>query len=207
MIRLSSVAVIAAGLTLSACAVLKSPDPVQTYRFGATPAFAANDQASPSCQPVTVSMRRIDFEQASRADKLLAVTGIETAYIGGARWVVPASELFESSLADGFANGAPCLKVAPTLTRDALSLAVQVRRFETVYASAGDVPQVRVSITASLLRPGDRSIVAEQRFEVMQDAGSNRVGSIVQAYDTATADAVRQVVQWTAVEVASAPAR
>ena len=206
MIRLSSMAVLAAGLTLSGCAVLKSPDPIQTYRFGGTPAFASPAQAQPQCQQKTVSMRRLDFDQAARADRLLTVTGMETAYIGGARWIVSASDLFESALSDGFATGAPCLKVTQGLTRDGLSLAVEVRRFETVYEAPGAVPNVRVSISARLLRPGDRSVVAEERIEVLESAGSNRIASIVQAYELATADAVRQIVEWTVVEAEKAPA-
>ena len=206
MIHLKSVAVVAAGLTLSACSVLKSPDPIQTYRFGNAPAYATTAQRGEACQEKTVGLRRIDFDQASRGDQLLTVTGFETAYIGGARWIVPASELFEGALFEGFAAGAPCLKVTNGLTRDGLSLAVEVRRFETVYDAPGQVPAIRVVATAKLLRPGDRSVVAEERFEVMERASSNRVASIVTSYEAATGEAVRMIVDWTRLAVDQAPA-
>ncbi len=207
MIRLSSVAVVAAGLALSACTVLKSPDPLQTYRFGTVPAFGSVDQGSvPNCTRTGVNLRRVEFNSAARGDQILTSTGNETAYIAGARWVGQASTLFEEALQDGFASGAPCLRVTSgPLVRDGLSLAVDIRRFETVYASAGAVPEVKVAVSVQLLRRDDRSIIKDARFDVVQPAASNRVTTIVSAYNEATAETVRKIVEWTAAEVAAAP--
>lgn len=208
MIRLSSVAVVAAGLTLSACAVLKSPDPIQTYRFGTVAAFgdSAAQGSVPSCAPTSVNLRRVEFNAASRGDQLLTATGNETAYIGGARWVGQASTLFEDALQDGFVSGAPCLRVTSgPLTRNAVSLSVDVRRFETVYAAPGAVPEVKMAVSVQLLRRDDRSIIKDARFDVVQPAGANRVSSIVAAYNDATAETVRKIVEWTVQEVAAIP--
>lgn len=208
MIRLSSVAVVAAGLALSACSVLKTPDPIQTYRFGTTPAFGetAAQGSVPSCSPTGVNLRRVEFNTAARGDQILTATGYETAYIGGTRWVGAASTLFEEALQDGFASGAPCLRVTSgPLTRNALSLSVDVRRFETVYAAPGAVPEVKVAVSVQLLRRDDRAIIKDARFDVTQPVDANRVTSIVSAYNLATADTVRKIVEWTVQEVASAP--
>lgn len=208
MIRLSSVAVVAAGLALSACSVLKTPDPIQTYRFGTTPAFGetAAQGSVPSCSPTGVNLRRVEFNTAARGDQILTATGYETAYIGGTRWVGAASTLFEEALQDGFASGAPCLRVTSgPLTRNALSLSVDVRRFETVYAAPGAVPEVKVAVSVQLLRRDDRAIIKDARFDVTQPVDANRVTSIVSAYNLATADTVGKIVEWTVQEVASAP--
>ena len=207
MIRLSSVAVVAAGLALSACTVLKSPDPLQTYRFGTVPAFGSVDQGSvPNCTRTGVNLRRVEFNTAARGDQILTSTGNETAYIAGARWVGQASTLFEEALQDGFASGAPCLRVTSgPLVRDGLSLAVDIRRFETVYSSAGAAPEVKVAVSVQLLRRDDRSIIKDARFDVVQPAASNRVTTIVSAYNEATAETVRKIVEWTVAEVAAAP--
>lgn len=209
MTRLPFIAVVASGLALSACAVLKSPDPIQTYRFGTTPAFGEQTaQGSvPSCSPVGVNLRRVEFNTAARGDQLLTATGNQTAYVGGARWVGQASTLFEDALQDGFVSGAPCLRVTSgPLTRNALSLSVDVRRFETVYASPGAVPEVKIAVSVQLLRRDDRAIIKDARFDVIQPVDTNRVTSIVTAYNLATADTVRQIVEWTVREVASTPA-
>lgn len=207
MIRLSSVAVVAAGLVLSGCAVLKSPEPLQTYRFGTVPAFGSVDQGSvPNCDRTGVNLRRMEFNTAARGDQILTSTGNQTAYIGGARWVGQASTLFEEALQDGFASGAPCLRVTSgPLVRDGISLAVDVRRFETVYPSAGAAPEVKVAVSVQLLRREDRAIIKDARFDVVQPVDANRVTSIVSAYNAATADIVRKIVEWTVAEVAAAP--
>jgi ABC-type uncharacterized transport system auxiliary subunit len=48
-----------------------------------------------------------------------------------------------------------------------------------------------------LVRPSDRSIVAEDRISVSEGAGENRQSAIVAAFDRATAEASRQIVLWT----------
>jgi ABC-type uncharacterized transport system auxiliary subunit len=42
-------------------------------------------------------------------------------------------------------------------------------------------------------------LLSEKEFEVQKPAESNRVSAIVAAFDTATTDAVGQVVAWTGV--------
>ena len=91
----------AAALALSGCSLLSTPDPVQLYRFGAV--MDAPSQAGERPAPLLVSIRRIEFPDASKDDRILGVTGTETAYIGGARWVSPAETLFDDSLMAAFA--------------------------------------------------------------------------------------------------------
>lgn len=203
MIRrsLSVVSVLAVSALMAGCSVLKTPAPVQTYRFNATPAFSAAT-ATNNCQPVKLGLRRIHFNEVSQSSRILAVTGTEAAYIGGGRWVTEASTLFQSALEDGFANGAPCLQLSQGgFGRNGLVLGVDVRRFETVYDEAGSVPRVRMVVAVQLMRALDRNIVADTRFEVDEAVGENRLSSIVSAYDRANTDVVRQIVQWTSAEV------
>ena len=83
-------------------------------------------------------MRRVDFPEAARGDRILAVTGAEAAYIKGARWVSPAETLFEEALRNAFADGGTCTVLSGgPLTRDGLLLSVDVRRFEADYAAPG----------------------------------------------------------------------
>ncbi|MGH7028584.1 ABC-type transport auxiliary lipoprotein family protein [Brevundimonas sp.] len=196
MIR-SSLLIAAASVTLSGCALLATPDPVQLYRFGGGSAFAGTGATS-ACPDVNVNLRRVDFPDASSGDRLLAVTGAEAAYIKGARWVSPAETLFEETLRNAFADGGTCTVLGSgQATRDGLLLSVDVRRFEAVYAAPGGVPDVNVVVLLRLIRPGDRSIVAEDRISVSESAGENRQSAIVAAFDRATAEASRQIVLWT----------
>lgn len=197
-----------ASVALSGCAVLATPDPVQLYRFGGSPAFAAAPEpAAGGCAPVSVSLRRVDFSNASGGDRLLAVTGAETAYIKGARWVSPASTLFEEALRNAFVDGAACVRLgAGPFTRSSLVLGVDVRRFEAVYPAAGAAPQVHIVVMLRLVTPGDREVVAEERVVVVADAEANRVAAIVGAFDRASAEANRRIVAWADQNAAAAAA-
>ncbi len=195
--RLIAAASVALAGALSGCALLKSPDPVQLYRFGGASAFAGTGATS-ACPDVDVSMRRVDFPQASRGDRLLAVTGAEAAYIKGARWVSPAETLFEESLRNAFLDGAACAVLSSgAVTRGGLSLSVDVRRFEASYAAPGAVPEANIVVLLRLVRPGDRSVVAEERISVSENAGVNRQSAIVAAFDRAVAETSRRIVIWT----------
>lgn len=196
--RLISLAACAASAAaVSGCAVLATPDPVQLYRFGGASAYAGTGATS-ACPDVHVAMRRIDFPEAARGDRLLAVTGTEAAYIKGARWVSPAETLLEEALRNAFADGGTCtvLSSAP-LSRNGLLLSVDVRRFEAAYAAPGAVPDANIVVLLRLFRMSDRSLVVEDRITVRESAGENRQSAIVAAFDRATAEASRQIVLWT----------
>lgn len=207
--------VAAAGLAMSGCALLSSPDPVQLYRFGAL--MDAPAQVGQTPAPTLVSIRRIEFPEASKDDRILGVTGTETAYIGGARWVSPAETLFDDSLMAAFAARPDQVRVLdrrePGTTP--LVLRVIVSSFEARYLNGPEaVPTVVITARAQLrntpereqgagpIRPEDGRTV-ERVFTVSQPAVENRVSAIVAAFDLAARDINSQVVDWT---IQSAPA-
>ena len=181
---------------LSACALLSSPDPVQTYRFGGVPASTAGSAVS---SPVQFTLRRVEFPEAVEGDKLLGVTGTETAYIAGARWVSPASDLYMESIENAFAAQATRVRLigARELTRGQRSLDIDIRSFEARYDAPGMAPTIVVTARARLLALPERTVAAEQVFSVEQPASANRVSAIVEAFDTATRDLNTQIVAWT----------
>ena len=194
MIR-SILAAAGVAVALSGCALLSSPDPVQLYRFGGTGTVAAQAVA----EPVQVKLRAVEFPQASQGDRLLGVTGTEAAFIKGARWVSPAAQLYADSLEGAFAGQARAVRLIGRreLTPTTRLLDIDMRSFETRYDYAGGVPTVVIIARARLLRFPERTVVAEQTFEVSQPATENRIGTIVDAYDVATRDLNSQIVAWT----------
>ena len=199
MIRPSiKLAVAAAGaLAVAGCALLSSPPPVQTYRFGGPAAASA---ASEGVAGLTqVNLRRVQFPEAVEGDRLLGVTGTETAYIAEARWVSPASDLYMESLENVFAAQATRVRlIGPReLIRGERSLDIDMRAFEARYEAPGAVPTVVVTARARLLALPDRTVTAERTFTVQQPAGANRISAIVEAFDIATRDLNTQIVDWT----------
>ena len=199
MIRFSikRAAATAGTLAVAGCALLSTPDPVQTYRFGgpAAAGAAAEGQAGLS----QVSLRRVQFPEAVEGDKILGVTGTETAYIAGARWVSPASDLYLESLENAFAAQATRVRlIGPReLIRGERSLDIDMRAFEARYDAPGATPTVVITARARLLALPDRTVAAERTFTVQQPAAANRVSAIVEAFDIATRDLNTQIVGWT----------
>ena len=199
MIRSSiKLAIAAAGaLAVAGCALLSSPPPVQTYRFGGPAAASA---ASEGVAGLTqVNLRRVQFPEAVEGDRLLGVTGTETAYIAEARWVSPASDLYMESLENAFSAEATRVRIIGPreLSRGERSLNVDMRAFEARYDAPGAVPTVVVTARARLLALPDRTVTAERTFTVQQPAGANRISAIVEAFDIATRDLNTQIVDWT----------
>ena len=116
--------------------------PAELYRFGAVEAAdAAAPAAASTPRPGTtaISEGAIEFDPASSSDRLLTMTGREAAYIADARWVSPASALFEEALARTFAQipGAPPLVPRFGLLRAPLLLSLDVQNFEARYDQGG----------------------------------------------------------------------
>jgi cholesterol transport system auxiliary component len=198
MIRFPLVAAAtASALLVSGCALLSNPDPVQLYRFGSQMQEAPRPPATGTPAPILI--RPVDFPEASRGDRILGVTGLQTAYIKGARWVSPAQELFNTSLEAAFATQAT--RVRPIGQREASTasrtLDINIQSFEVRYAAPETAPEVVVSARARVLRYPERTVVAETSFTVRQPAGENRVGAIVEAFDVAVRDLNTQLVSWT----------
>lgn len=190
-------AVSALVMVLGGCALLSSPEPAQLYRFGNPPVGAALPQ-TPAGQ-VQVTMRRPEFVQASREDRILGVTGTEAAYISGARWVTSADVLFSDALEGAFASQSARVRlIGPReLTRATQSLDVDVRTFEARYAAPGAAPVVTIVAHVRLLNAQERTVAAEHVFTVEQPTSENRVAAIVEAFDVATRDLNTQIVSWT----------
>ncbi len=196
-----------AGPGLAGCALLSTPNPVQLYRFGPLDSAFVGERSPATVQ---VSLRRIEFPDAVSGERILAVTGNEAAYIGGARWVSDAEDLYTQSLETAFAGSPSNVRLigGRELTRADVSLDVDVTTFETRYASAGGVPRVVISARARLLSLPARDVISEQVFSVSQPADQNRVSAIVAAYDAASQDLNQQIVAWTVANAGrAAPAR
>jgi cholesterol transport system auxiliary component len=207
-LRTASRLTLAGSLTalLGACALLSSPDPVQLYRFGSH--ADTSPQSPAAATPIPVLLRPVDFPEASKGDRILGVTGLEAAYIKGARWVSPAEDLYEQSLRAAFASQATRvrtigLREASTASR---TLDIEIQAFEVRYATPGAVPEVVVTARARMLRYPERTVISEEAFTVRRPATENRVGPIVEAFDAASSELNRQVVEWTDQTAGSARA-
>jgi cholesterol transport system auxiliary component len=195
---LKALPAIALALALGGCiSVFPKAKPVQLYSFGANvPA-----PAEPSAAPVTVLKGPTIFASAAGADRLLTVTGSERAYIGGARWVSPASVMFDDDVLKAFdAPGSPRLVERGEPLASASMLRLDVRTFEARYPGPMAIVQVRATLISNI----DHHLIAEKMFDASVAASDNRQSPIVAAYDGAVSKVIGDIRAWTA---ANAPAK
>ena len=189
-------------VSLGGCiSLLPKTKPVQLYRFAA-PATAP---AQPAPAGLAIARGGTAFPGEAAGDQILTVTGAQAAYIADARWVEPASLMFDAALASAFdAPGAPRLTARGDSFGATTTLRLEVRRFYADYdRGQGAAPTVEVQVHAILLRNADRGLAADKLFDVRQSADDNRVGAIVAAYGLAVSQTVAGVRDWASANAAA----
>lgn len=190
--------ILAATIGLSGCVSLfPKADPATLYKLtGATVASIAPSGPAAS----TVLKAPTAFTRVGASDRILTTAGTQTAYLAGARWAAPAQVMFDEALASAFTSAAPAVRL---VTRGEVTpvdqvLRVDVRTFEAQYRSGRkSAPIVVVEARASLVSLRDRAPAGDQVFRAEAPAASNRVGSIVSAFDIATAKVLGDIARWT----------
>jgi cholesterol transport system auxiliary component len=175
-------------LALAGCGgLLGGGPPAELYRFGGV-AQPAEAPAPETGRSILVSYSGAAFEAESGGDRILTATGASVSYVAAARWVAPASDLFDGALLRSLDGLSPAIRIVRPgdVSRPDFTLAVDVRRFEAVYLGA-EAPEALVEANVRLIRRSDRMIVGEWPVAAREPADANRVTSIVAAFDRATA--------------------
>jgi cholesterol transport system auxiliary component len=74
----------------------------------------------------------------------------------------------------------------------------EIRDFEAVYDSPDGAPRAVVRLQVKLVKMPERRIVAETSVGGVAPAASNKLPDIVQAFNGALGNALRDLVAWTA---------
>ncbi|MFQ6017313.1 MAG: ABC-type transport auxiliary lipoprotein family protein [Kiloniellaceae bacterium] len=77
-------------------------------------------------------------------------------------------------------------------------LKTELREFQAEYFE-GEVPKVRVAITAKLVQMPKRAIIGSQSFDHSVAAEADRMDAIVKAFDAALGKVLRRLVEWTLI--------
>lgn len=194
--RLTAAALALAAIALSGCiSLFPKADPAQLYRFEA----AAPAPAAATGSLFGVLRLGTSFPRASAGDRILTVNDRgEAAYIASARWVSPASVLFDEEVSSAFqgAGRARLIGRGEVIKAD-YSLKLDVQTFEAHYDRGPKAaPEIVISVRGVITRNRDRALVGEQVFSSRVRAGENRVSSIVPAFNTALTQVLGQLVGW-----------
>lgn len=182
---------------LAACVtVLPETDPVTLYRLEAEVRPALAPASGPRLYLLRTPTR---FNAAAATDRIMTVTDGQVAYLAGARWASPTPVLFDEALSRAFDTAAveTSLVGYDGAARARHVLRLEVREFVAFYQAGGSVaPEVRLRVTASIVRRQDGALISERMFDVRTPAAANRVSTVVGAYDSALGQVLGEVVAW-----------
>ena len=194
--RIAAMVLALAAVGLSGCITLfPKAEPSRLYRLQASVA----PQAAPSGAVYGVLRLGTGFPRASAGDRILTVSpGGEAAYIAGARWVSPASVMFDEQTVQAFQNGGRArLITRGDLVKVDYALKLDVQGFEAVYDQGPRAaPLVLVSVRGVVTRSDNRALVGDRTFTAEVRASENRVSALVPAYDKALSQVLGEVVGW-----------
>jgi cholesterol transport system auxiliary component len=186
MIRLA--AIVAGAVMLSGCITLfPESEPARQYVLD-LPAPELADKA------FDVARGPIAFTRAGAGDGILTVENGQASYIDGARWVVPARQMFEEQVHIAFRAGPARLTPRGAAGQAKWFLRLDVTQFEVDYRAGA--PIVVVEIKAILTRNTRDGQTSEEIFRAEAPAGSNNVGAIVAAYEQALGKTLGDLVGW-----------
>ena len=120
-------------------------------------------------------------------------------YFADAAWDDRAPTLVQSLLVQSFENSGRITAIS----RESLALRAdyilrpELRHFEAEYGPGGGTPAAHVQIGAKLVKMPERTIVAQRRVDTRAPARENQVPAIVEAFNTALHEGMRELVGWT----------
>jgi cholesterol transport system auxiliary component len=129
-------------------------------------------------------------------------------YFANSAWTDRAPVMVQDLLVESFENTGKIVSVGRDTTglRADYVLLTDLRDFEARYYQGTDKPpQVRVRITAKLIKMPEREIIGGLDAVKVSDAEKNDIDSIVAAFGEATGNTMKMIVQWTLRTAPPAP--
>ncbi len=131
---------------------------------------------------------------------LIKPTPLQAEYLPKGSWVDPAPDLIQTLLVASLQNAGSFRRVG----RDGAGLVPDYVLLVEINAFQAEAPDpvthqtlVRVGLTLTLLREGDRSLLATRRFDQTAIAASADALAVVGAFDAATRLVLADAVPWT----------
>lgn len=186
----------ASSLALAACGNLLGPPPAsQIYMLRPVPPPAGQGEKV----EWALSIDKPDASDALDSERIaLAKSDTQLDYYANAVWPDPLPNLIQTALLAGFEATGRIGSVARD--QDSLhadyQLATDIRDFEARYQTAEGPPIATIVIVAHIAEAHSRKIIANLTANVGEAASANSVDAVVQAFDTALAKAIAQIVNW-----------
>jgi cholesterol transport system auxiliary component len=125
-------------------------------------------------------------------------TPFEIKYYAEARWTERAPKMVQTLLVESFENSGRIIAVGRQSVglRSDFNLKSELREFQAELPDGAKIPNVRVKLSARLVRQPRQEIVASRNFEAVVTAQSGTMTDVVVAFDEALGKVLRQTVEW-----------
>jgi cholesterol transport system auxiliary component len=183
-------------ILLAGCGSLLGPSGPPPQIYVLNPTSEPVDAPTVSWQ---LSVVRPDAADVYDTQRIAILRGGVMDYYADAQWTDQTEPLLQRALVDGFEKSGHIAAVGRE--RDGLHadnlLQIEVRNFVARYSSDDGAPTVDIELVAKLVTP-DRHLVIgtlDSHHEVA--ASANTVPATVAAFNTATGQAIDEIVAWT----------
>jgi cholesterol transport system auxiliary component len=184
-------------LTVTGCTSLLGLGPApHLYRVTPKTTYPAN-LPHPSGQllvDVPLAPAGLDTERIA-----LSRSAVSIDYFADSEWIDRVPLMVQTALLDSFESS----KTITAIDRESIGLRADlilktdIRHFEALYDSRNGSPEVWVAITARLVDPSGRDVVAHASFERREQAQANDIARLVLAFDEALGGVMEDIVLWT----------
>jgi cholesterol transport system auxiliary component len=119
-------------------------------------------------------------------------------YYGDSNWTDTAPLMVQTLLIESFENTGKIVGVGrqSVALRGDYSLISDLREFQAEYDKSA-IPNVRVRLSAKLVKMPERVIVGSVNAEYVEPAAGSDLASVVYAFDQALGKTLKRVVEWT----------
>jgi len=186
----------ASSLVLAACGNILGP-PAASQIYVLKPQAPTQGGGNVSW---ALSIAKPDASDALDTERIaLAKSDTQLDYYANAVWPDRLPDLVQTTLLAGFEATGRINSVSreeDSLHAD-YELTTDIRDFEAHYATPDGAPTATITIIAHMAEAHSRKIVANLTVNFAQPASANNVDAVVQAFDAALAQAIKQIVDWT----------
>ena len=187
----------AMALAVTSCASLLGLGPApHLYRVTPKSAFPASlpHASGQLLVDVPFAPAGLDTERIA-----LSRSAVSIDYFADSAWIDRVPLMVQTALLDSFENSKAIIAIDRESVglRADLILKTDIRHFEALYDSPVGAPQVWVAISARLVDPSGRNVVAQASFERRKQAQGKDIAQIILAFDEALGGVMEDIVLWT----------
>jgi cholesterol transport system auxiliary component len=184
-------------LAVTGCASLLGLGPApHLYRVTPENTYPANLPHSSGQLLVDVPLAPAGLDTGRIA---LSRSAVSIDYFADSEWIDRVPLMVQTALLDSFENSRAITAIDRESVglRADLILKTDIRHFEALYGSSNGPPEVWVAISARLVNPSGRDVVAHASFERREQAKSKDIAQVVVAFDEALGGVMEDIVLWT----------